>query len=174
MEMELDAVQQSLEALHSYSFGWALSCCSGNRDEAEEVLQITYLKILDGRAKFKGKSTLKTWLFAVIRRTAGERRRRRVLHRALLLKSAVADSLGESNPRDARFEVLRSEEATTLRRALGYLSRRQREVLELVFYHEQTVSDAAATMGISVGSARVHYARGKSRLAEHLRVGATA
>ena len=171
MEMEIDALQQSLEALHSCSFGWALTCCSGERDEAQEVLQITYLKILDGRAKFKGKSTLKTWLFAVIRRTAGERRRRRALHRALLLQSAVADNFGGSTPRDARSKVIRSEEATTLRRALGYLSRRQREVLELVFYHDQTVSDAAASMGVSVGSARVHYARGKRQLAERLASG---
>ena len=45
------------------------------------------------------------------------------------------------------------------------LSERQRSLLHLVFYHGLTVDDAADALGISVGSARTHYARGKARLA---------
>ena len=45
-----DEIQRSLAELHPASAGWALSCCRWDREEAEEVLQVTYLKILDGRA----------------------------------------------------------------------------------------------------------------------------
>ena len=51
-----------------------------------------------------------------------------------------------------------------LARALARLSPRQREVLHLVFTEEWTVEAAAEAMGIGVGSARVHYDRGKKRL----------
>src|SRR5436305_1404383 len=72
-----DEIQRSLAELHPASAGWALSCCRWDREEAEEVLQVAYLKILDGRARFGGRSSFRTWLFGVIRRTAAEQRRGR-------------------------------------------------------------------------------------------------
>ena len=77
-------LEDELERLHPASFGWALFCCDRRREEAEEVLQTAYLKVLDGRASFNGWSSLRTWFFAVIRRTAWEQRRRRWLRENLL------------------------------------------------------------------------------------------
>src|SRR4051812_42745567 len=72
MEPEL---RRTIEQLHEVSFAWALACCGFRREEAEDVLQTAYLKVLDGRATFDGRASLKTWLFAVIRNTAADRRR---------------------------------------------------------------------------------------------------
>jgi len=41
-------------------------------DRAADVLQIAYLKVLNGKAAFDARSSFKTWLFAVIRRTAAD------------------------------------------------------------------------------------------------------
>ena len=49
------------------------------------------------------------------------------------------------------------------------LSRRQRQVLELVFYHDLSVRQAAGVLGVGLGTARVHYERGKKALSEALR-----
>ena len=77
--MEIADLKPELERLHSASFGWALNCCRRDATEAEEVLQTVYLKILEGKARFRGESSLKTWLFAVIRKTAATEYRRRLL-----------------------------------------------------------------------------------------------
>jgi RNA polymerase sigma-70 factor (ECF subfamily) len=61
--------------------------------------------------------------------------------------------------------------ADRLRRAMRRLPARQRQVLHLVFHEDVTVDAAAAVMGVSVGSARTHYARGKARLRQLLQDG---
>jgi RNA polymerase sigma-70 factor (ECF subfamily) len=156
-------LERALEELHPSSFGWALGCCRHDRDEAEEALQTVYLKVLEGRARFDGRSSFKTWLFGVIRHTAMAQTRRRWMRQAAMFRwmRSSADPAPDLET-DAVLEI--SERARQIARALSGLARRQREVLELVFYHEMTIEQAAATLGVSVGSARVHYQRGKRRL----------
>ncbi len=157
-------LERQLEELHAASFAWAVSCCGGDRQEAEEVLQIVYLKILEGRARFAGHSALKTWLFGVIRRTAFGRARRRRL-RAALLGRWGGRELAPAPRAGAEARLDRGRRSDRVRRALEALSPRQRQVIELVFFHDLTVREAAETMGVSAGTASLHYDRGKRRLA---------
>jgi RNA polymerase sigma-70 factor (ECF subfamily) len=60
----------------------------------------------------------------------------------------------------------RSETARALLELLALLPERQRQVLHLVFYEDMTVEAAADAMGVTVGTARVHYDRAKKRMAE--------
>jgi RNA polymerase sigma-70 factor (ECF subfamily) len=159
-------IQREIEQLHAASYGWALSCCSRNREDAEEVLQNVYMKILEGKARFDGRSTLKTWLFAVIRRTAAAQFRQRTLHDILTAKWARRELDPVNKMPDA--DAQSSQTSAALLDALHKLARRQREVLELVFYHDMTIEEAAAAMRVSIGSARVHYHRGKQQLLVHM------
>ena len=59
---------------------------------------------------------------------------------------------------------MREESARALKEALDELSDRQREILHLVFYQDMTIAEASGVAGISLGSARTHYERGKERL----------
>lgn len=161
--MEYAALRQQLAASHEESFAWALTCCRRDRREAEDVLQTAYLKVLDGRARFDGRSAFQTWLFAVIRRTAADQRRRTVFRALRLLPLDARPEPASAEPLpDEAAEV--SERRGRLERAVARLPRRQREVLLLVFYHGRTVEEAARVLGIGAGSARTHYARGKARL----------
>ena len=157
--MDRTAIEEQLEALHPASYGWALACCGRRADDAEDVLQNVYLKIIEGKARFDGRSSLKTWLFGVIRRTAAQHFRWRRLRERF--RGEARDGVAES-------DVDRRDLAARVRAALERLSTRQRQLLELVFYHGMTIEEAAATLRISIGSARVHYDRGKRRVAELL------
>jgi RNA polymerase sigma factor (sigma-70 family) len=158
--MTPNEIRAEIERLHAAGFAWAMACCGRKRERAEDVLQTSYLKILDGRARFEGRSTFRTFLFGVIRRTASEERRRSAVAE-LFRRRAETES--EAAPRAA--DDAAAVDRLALRRALAGLPRRQREVLELVFAFGMTVREAAETLAISVGSASVHYDRAKKRLA---------
>jgi len=167
MPIDRTDLEGELERLHPASFSWALNCCGRNREVAEDVLQTSYLKVLQGKARFDGRSGFKTFLFAVIRRTASESRRREVLRRLGLARWNAVKPVSRSSP-DPDQAAQTSQRRESFSAALSKLARRQRQVLELVFAHALTLEEAASALGISVGSARVHYARGKKRLASVL------
>lgn len=158
-----ERLAQELESLHDASFSWALGCCGGRYAEAEDVLQTVYLKILEGKARWRGASSWKTWLFAVIRRTAAQQRRRRAWRTVLLDRWQGGWSRPRPQP-DPESEADRSQRNLRIRRALGSLSEKQRQVLELVFYHDLSLREAAEVMGLRSGTARTHYQRGKMAL----------
>jgi RNA polymerase sigma-70 factor (ECF subfamily) len=162
-------LRQVLETLHAESWAWALNCCDRHRADAEDVLQATYLKILDGRARFDGRASMLTWVFAVIRRTASDQRRRRLAGRFFRSPvGAASTDAGAFEVDDAaaspEAELARKQARDAVLKALAALARRQREVVMLVYYHDLTVEQAATVMGVSVGAARQHYARGKRAL----------
>jgi RNA polymerase sigma-70 factor (ECF subfamily) len=161
--MNGDELRERLEALHAASVGWALSCCAWSRRDAEDVLQSSYLKILSGAARFEGRSSLKTFVFGVIRRTASERRRRSWLREIALARWWERRS--DPGPmRDPEALAQQSECSRMLVRALRMLPDRQRDLLHLVFYQDLSVDEAAHVLGVSAGTARTHFDRGKKRL----------
>lgn len=157
-------LEDRLERMHEDSFGWALSCCGWDQTDAEDVLQTTYLKVVSGRARFGGRSEFRTWLFGVIRQTAREHIRRARSHRerAQMLEQELAGGDRAVVRPDDPAE--RSEVCRELKEALAALPPKQREVLHLVFYQDLTVREAADVMEVSLGTARVHYDRGKKKL----------
>src|ERR1700730_10691414 len=141
--MDISELEAQLERLHGASFGWALSCCRRDHAEAEEVLQTVYLKILEGKARYRGEASLRTWLFAVIRKTAASEHRKSLVRRLRLIGGP--DQSIDRNPLEeapaAAFE--RSEVQKRFQRALESLPARQREALHLVFYEDLSLREAA-------------------------------
>jgi RNA polymerase sigma factor (sigma-70 family) len=149
--MKKPQLENLLKELHQEAYLWSRQCCSFDEDLAKDVLQLVYLKILEGKADYKEKSQMKTWLFSVIRFTAYEEGRKEVKHISLESLSDLAYE--EDAPEMDYHEAM-----------IQSLPDRQREVLLLVFYHSLTLEKAAEVMGISIGSVRTHYERGKSAL----------
>jgi RNA polymerase sigma-70 factor (ECF subfamily) len=159
--MDESELRMQLELHHHASYGWAAACCAKAPELAEDVLQTAYLKVLRGLARYDGRSTFKTWLFGVIRMTAVDEQRRQWL-RVFRLSSQEGEP--EMHLPDCGDRLDQSARSGMFREALARLPKRQQEVMHLVFYQDLSLQEASHIMGVSLGSARTHYERGKSRL----------
>ncbi len=150
--------RSALEAIHSQVYGWALSRCDFDHATAEDLMQQAYVELLSGSALFDNKSTLKTFVFGVVQNLARSRYRR--------LSSRLR--LVRKYPQETVTEVAELCDDDGVWRAVRALPARQRDIIELVFCRDLTVEQAAAVMGVSVGTARVHYDRAKKALRQRL------
>jgi len=154
--------RSALASHHRAAHAWATSLSGYDPAVADDVMQQSYLAIVDGSARFDGASSLKTWLFGVVRNMA--RRSRRVRHAQLVLLERFG-----AQPRELAAPMTREPGAdAAIAAAIAALPHRQREVLELVLFAEFTLQETALVLGVSVGSARTHYHRAKQTLRERL------
>lgn len=153
--------RSALEAIHDQVFGWALSRCDFDRAAAEDLMQQAYVELLSGSARFEQRSSLRTFVFAVVQNLARSRFRR--LASRMRLVSRV-----RQEPRAAHAAPGIDDSQNDVWRAVHRLPPRQRDVIELVFCLEMTVEEASAVMGVSVGTGRVHYDRAKKSLRNNL------
>ncbi len=158
MEEKAD-IEKLLAQYHTASYGWAMACCQRNVEEAKETLQITYLKVLEGKAVPPPPTQFKAWLFRVIRNTAIDLQRKRSVRIKLRIQFSRNHRALDPAPLD-----LEQEQQVELAAAMKKLSKRQMELLHLVFYQGQTLAEAADILGLSLGTARSHYARAKEKL----------
>jgi RNA polymerase sigma factor (sigma-70 family) len=157
-------INSELEQYHNDCYGWALHCCNRDREMASEVLQISYLKILERHNTFRRRSDFKTWAFIIIKNTAIDVRRNQKKWNKLIRS--------ENNLPDPGYETGAATEFDQKLRtlffagALNQLSERQSQILQLVFYHDLSLNQSAKVLNISQGSVRKHYDRAKKSLAE--------
>ena len=152
---------RELEQLHDQCFSWALTCTRGHRNEAEDVLQMTYLAIIEGNAHFDGGSSLKTWMFAVIRNQARSRSRRIRYCAALADTHRRVRCRRRQQPSRTPTHIASSQRCTRCR--IGNAKCSTWSSIAVLRSPE-----AATVLGIGLGTARTHYERGKAALRRQL------
>lgn len=133
----------------------------GDRDEARDVLQETYLQALRSLRSYRGEAPLAVWLRSIAFRQSIHWKR--VILRRLKRSTGLDESsaLLEPEIHGVRFE----SENRELHRALGRLSQQQRAALLFREWEELSFAEIAELLGCAESTARVHHARAR----EHMR-----
>src|SRR3954469_6638575 len=150
---------QALFARHRAPvYRWLLRLV-GNETVAEDLLSDVFFDVWQQAGRFEGRAAVTTWLLSIARFKALSARRRRI-DAALdeTIETTVADSAD-----DPEIALQKKSRGEHVRAALTKLSAEHREILDLVYYHENSVEDCALILNIPVATVktRMFYARKK-------------
>lgn len=137
-----------------------------DRQLAEEVLQDVMLAVWNNAASFRGDSKVRTWLLVIARNRAINTRRRKV-PQLMPLDDEIDFQSSDTGPLE---RVERKTQAEALRVVLQQMPPTQREILELVFYHQLTGPEIAEILDISVGTVKSRLHRAKEMLRRMVQV----
>jgi RNA polymerase sigma-70 factor, ECF subfamily len=134
------------------------------RDEAlaEDLLSDVFLDVWRQAASFEARSSVSTWLLAIARYKALSALRRRTdEHLDDETASAIADPAD-----DPEIALLKKDRNELLRRSLVKLSPEHEEVIDLVYYHDKSVTEVAEIVGIGEATVKTRMFYARKKLAE--------
>ncbi len=132
-------------------------------DEAEDVLQRTFLDAWRHAARYDSSQRFSTWLFMIAHRRAVDALRAR--RHVVVEVEAARDLVGE----DGRETLQRFVDAADVRAALARLPGHEREVLELTYFAGLSRQEVARRLDVPVGTVKARAFRGTRRLGTLLR-----
>jgi RNA polymerase sigma-70 factor (ECF subfamily) len=147
-----------------------------NHADTEEIVQDTFIRAHRGLAKFRGDSSLATWLYRIAVNLARNRywyffRRRR--QDSLSLDHALGEDndatfadLVAATTQDPAQEAAHGEFAALVTACMERLDRRQREILTMRNVLNLSYDEIARTLRINVGTVKSRIARARENLRE--------
>jgi len=135
----------------------------GSEAAAEDLTSEVFLGVWRHAHRFEARSSVTTWLLAIARYKALAELRRRP---QLACEEAAAQTSDPADDPEATFAIKHRGEI--VRDCLGRLSRRHREVIDLVYYHGKSVQEAAAILGIPGNTVKTRMFHARKNLSELL------
>ncbi|MBN2131962.1 MAG: sigma-70 family RNA polymerase sigma factor [Sedimentisphaerales bacterium] len=151
----------------------------GNSDDAAELTQETFVKVIEGIDKFKGRSSFYTWLFRIaVNLTLNhcQRNARRVM-RSLdaeeqdpdgTNRQALKNFLSDDGATDPAVVAQSRELCAAAMKSLLQLDEPQRAVVVLCDIEGMSYAEIADVLNVELGTVRSRLSRARGRLREIL------
>jgi RNA polymerase sigma-70 factor, ECF subfamily len=124
---------------------------------AEDLVSEVFIDVWRQAGRFEGRSQVSTWILSIARfKALTERYRRRDVELDEIALERLPDS--SENPEQA---ILTKDWSSQLRTCLALMSRDHREIIDLVYYHDKSVEEAANIIHVPKNTVktRMYYAR---------------
>jgi RNA polymerase sigma factor (sigma-70 family) len=135
------------------------------RDDAEDVLQRTFLEAWRHAGRYDPRKRFSGWLFTIAYRRAVDVLRQR-RHQVI-----DPDLLSGVPGQDGRELVDRLADAAAVRAAVERLPEHERVVVILTYFEELSQREVADRLGVPIGTVKARASRGVRRLREMMRAG---
>jgi RNA polymerase sigma-70 factor, ECF subfamily len=136
-----------------------------NEATAEDLISDVFLDVWRQAGKFEGRSAVSTWLLSIARFKALTVLRRRPEEQLDEEKAGAIEDLAD----DPEVALAKKDKGAALRQCLTKLSTEHCEIIDLVYYHEKSVEEVAAIVGIPEATVKTRMFYARKKLAELLK-----
>lgn len=133
-----------------------------NEDTAQDLLNEVFIDVWRGAARFEGRSQVTTWILGIARFKGLTALRRRSFD---ALDDDAADVL-EAPDDDPEIAMQKTDRSAILQACLRQLSSAHRQVIDLVYYHEQSIEEIARIIGVPQNTVKTRVFHARKRMAE--------
>ncbi len=141
---------------------------TGNRQEAEDLFQETWMRVLEKGHQYKPRWKLETWLFTIARHLAIDFLRRRQPQSLDALLQPLGTNhileLEDTTSSSAFEQAFQGEEAASVAAALAHLPPSCREVLTLRFHEDMELEEIARVVESPLSTVKSRLYRGLEAL----------
>lgn len=136
------------------------------RDEmaAEDAISEVFLDVWRQAGRFEGRSSVTTWLLAMARNKAWSALRKR---RETGVEEGVAEAM-EDESDDPELVAQKADKGAAMRRCIDRLTPDHREVIDLVYYQETSLEEAAVILDIPENTVKTRLFHARKKLSELL------
>jgi len=151
---------RALSARHRVRIFRFIHSLCGDAALANDLAAETFHDAWQQVGSYDGSCAVATWLLAMAR----------VKTNAAMRQQTAASETPKTRPSRRRADIAlrREDRVGVLRRCLAALSREDREILDLVYYHQQTIEAVAYILGVPVSAVIARMARARAALNKRL------
>ncbi len=141
---------------------WQIRRMVNNHDDADDVLQNTFLKAWGAIENFRGDSKLSTWLFRIATNETLNHIERNKNSRAMDMADTYTGLHLQSDP---YFDG--DETQLQLQDAISKLPPKQRQVFNMKYFQEMKYEDMSQILGTSVGALKASYHHAVKKITDY-------
>ena len=179
-EQDKGALNELFNRYLDKAYAIAFNMCSGDHEQAQDITQEAFLKVLKNINRFRGESEFSTWLYRIIFNTYLDSRKQRLKWGHIFsfwwIKKdkggsgkEVLEELPDKNEIKNPLNVLQTKYfEQEIQKALHLLPEKQRIVFQLKVINEMSIKEIAKITGSAEGTVKSHLFRATRSLQKTL------
>ena len=146
---------------------------TGDRTDAEDLVQETYAKALKGIKSFQEGTNFRAWMYRILRNTFLTSRSGLRVQNTVYLEDEESDAAVPAHSVTPEFIALQLENSAAVIDAIAALPIIYREVVLLGDIEELSYKEIAQVIGVPIGTVMSRLSRGRNQLKQALAVHTT-
>lgn len=139
-----------------------------NEEDAQDISQDVFIKVLSKLRSFNSESNLKTWLYAITANHCKNHLRKRKLRSFLRIGNELSFDIEDKYQVTPSIKLEQEERNTILMKEIALLPEKQREVFSLRYFEDLSYKEISEILKTSVGGLKANYFHAVKKLSSKL------